>query len=64
MCTTCGFATESPADYHPYAFCALVKQLGGKSAEANLAAVLRHDRSDDPALKRHVDEFIARAGEK
>lgn len=63
MCTTCGHTQPGAGQggYHPYAFCRLVKQLGGFSAEANLAAVIRDARSDDPRMKAHVDAFLEQA---
>ena len=43
-CSLCG-AVGDPADYHPHAFCVLVKTLGSHSARANLNAVLDHGRA-------------------
>lgn len=57
-CTLCGH-TGPVAEYHPYAFCMLVKAIGPVSARANLNAVLDHGRALERAGKRNNTPITA-----
>lgn len=41
-CQSCGMFIKHPSQYHPFAMCALVKQVGSLSAIANLRAVVEY----------------------